>query len=1004
MESVHPFSAWHQAVLYLPVITTILSIVFCTVLVRRYREKGGGPHLLWWGFGMATFGIGTFTEAFTSLIGWDPTVFRVWYVAGAFLGGYPLAQGSIYLLMNRRFAKTSAIVVSSLIAIGAVLVFLAPLDVSLAETHRLSGKVLGWQWLRAISPLINLYSLVFLVGGAVLSALRYRKDVTQRDRFLGNLFIAIGGLLPGIGGTFTRFGVVEALYITELIGLSLIFLGYRRCTRGPSPQFAPRSHAMPSLATLALLLSILLLAPAQPVLAEEVAKKDAQKADPVDEALVDGYFFAATTVTATGDKRDAFEVATPVTVINEQELSRQQVDNPAELLRSQPGVDVNGVGPNQVRPIIRGQRGLRVLFLENGLRMNNPRRQTDFGEITGLVDLDSIGQIEVVRGPASVLYGSDAIGGVLNVVTRQASTGAGDYFSVLADVRHASEGNQRRGYLGLQGRQGSFGFRLGTSQRKVDDYEAPAGSFGNIRLAQDTTVLDSGVDDKSFFGTLSYDFAPSHTAGLRFNRYRAEQTGFGYVDPAAYGAVEEAQIRILYPFQDYDRFTFFYNGSAFDSLLADSMDFQAYWQTNERRLVNDIFIDIGPIFPGAPNSDVAALTNNFTDLESFGVRAEVIKAAGDRHLLTYGFENTRDDSFNTDFSTTTTSIRFPFPPFQVVDVSTDSIANTPNAKQNSWGVFLQDEIAVHDRVRVTAGVRYQNVDTKAEATPGWDLTGLDFGDDQVVGSISATYQVNESINFLASWGSAFRSPNIVERLFNGLTPEGAGYQILNTDLTSERSNNWDLGMKYRRANAFMELVLFRTDISDGIVQYYLSAAERDALPAAVRDEIEALRPDFVVQQRNTDRLRYQGVEVALGYRSSNGWVFGGNYTYLDGERIDSDNPPTGDTVGNKANAYVRYQDKKGRFWAEYRVRSNGSERANLDVDAPIPPVGEKLPGFTVHTVAGGFDFATVGSRYLPTLLVTLDNLTNELYAEFSNSSFFRPEKGRNLTTSLRFRF
>ena len=94
-------------------------------------------------------------------------------------------------------------------------------------------------------------------------------------------------------------------------------------------------------------------------------------------------------------------------------------NNAADLLRDQPGVDVNGVGVNQARPVIRGQRGLRVLFLEDGLRMNNARRQTDFGEITGLVDVDDVSSVEVVRGPMSVLYGSDAIGGVLNLVTKR---------------------------------------------------------------------------------------------------------------------------------------------------------------------------------------------------------------------------------------------------------------------------------------------------------------------------------------------------------------------------------------------------------------------------------------------------------------------------------------------------------------------------------------------------------------------------------------------------------
>lgn len=226
----------HRVVLLLPVLTTLCAIVFCTQLFARYREKGGGLHLLWWGIGMATYGVGTFTEAFTSIAGWNPVIFRLWYIAGAFLGGYPLAQGTIYLLMKRRFAHASAIAACSFIAVGSVLVLLTPLDTAVAETHRLSGQVIEWSWIRLLSPVINLYSVVFLVGGAVVSALRFRRSPALRHRYIGNILIAIGAILPGIGGSLTRMGHVEALYVTELAGLLLIYAGYRFNISGRAPK------------------------------------------------------------------------------------------------------------------------------------------------------------------------------------------------------------------------------------------------------------------------------------------------------------------------------------------------------------------------------------------------------------------------------------------------------------------------------------------------------------------------------------------------------------------------------------------------------------------------------------------------------------------------------------------------------------------------------------------------------------------------------------------------
>jgi hypothetical protein len=77
------------------------------------------------------------------------------------------------------------------------------------------------------SPFIITFAVVVLVGGAIVSAIRYRRTRETYNRFLGNVYIAIGGILPGIGGAFTRFGHTEVLYVTELLGLLCIYVGYR---------------------------------------------------------------------------------------------------------------------------------------------------------------------------------------------------------------------------------------------------------------------------------------------------------------------------------------------------------------------------------------------------------------------------------------------------------------------------------------------------------------------------------------------------------------------------------------------------------------------------------------------------------------------------------------------------------------------------------------------------------------------------------------------------------
>ena len=219
-----------QAVHFVPIVTSVVALVFAVVLGRRYRERGG-THLAWWCAGMVAYGAGTITESITTLFGWSEPVFKAWYITGALLGGAPLAQGTAYLLLPRRTATRLALAVGTVVLVAAIAVVLAPIRYELVEPHRLSGRVFGWPWVRRFSPFINLYAVILLVGGAILSAWRYRHRREARHRFLGNVAIAIGGILPGIGGTFTRFGHVEVLYVTELLGLLVIWAGYRLNTR-----------------------------------------------------------------------------------------------------------------------------------------------------------------------------------------------------------------------------------------------------------------------------------------------------------------------------------------------------------------------------------------------------------------------------------------------------------------------------------------------------------------------------------------------------------------------------------------------------------------------------------------------------------------------------------------------------------------------------------------------------------------------------------------------------
>jgi hypothetical protein len=129
------------------------------------------------------------------------------------------------------------------VAIATVFVLTTPITAAGAAVGRLDGDAMAWQWVRLFSPLVNTYALFYLVGGAIWSARRYRRQADRpRARITGNWLIAIGALLPGIGGAFTRAGHVEVLYVGELIGLILIYGGYRLMTGDRSRSIHPAQH------------------------------------------------------------------------------------------------------------------------------------------------------------------------------------------------------------------------------------------------------------------------------------------------------------------------------------------------------------------------------------------------------------------------------------------------------------------------------------------------------------------------------------------------------------------------------------------------------------------------------------------------------------------------------------------------------------------------------------------------------------------------------------------
>ena len=132
-----------QAVHYIPIVTTLLAVPFALEIFRRWRAFPDRLHLLWWGIGVATYGAGTLTEAWTTVFGWHPAVFKAWYITGALLGGAPLAQGTVYLMLQRRTAHLLTAALILYVITASVCVVLSPVDYAMVESHRHPGAGAG---------------------------------------------------------------------------------------------------------------------------------------------------------------------------------------------------------------------------------------------------------------------------------------------------------------------------------------------------------------------------------------------------------------------------------------------------------------------------------------------------------------------------------------------------------------------------------------------------------------------------------------------------------------------------------------------------------------------------------------------------------------------------------------------------------------------------------------------------------------------------------------------
>jgi len=287
---------------------------------------------------------------------------------------------------------------------------------------------------------------------------------------------------------------------------------------------------------------------------------------------------------------------------------------------------------------------------------------------------------------------------------------------------------------------------------------------------------------------------------------------------------------------------------------------------------------------------------------------------------------------------------------------------------------------------MSAGARAQTIQATTRTTAGLpaNRAGVKASNSALVGNLSARFAASSRLNLVATLGRAFRAPNLIERYFDGATAEGNGYQVASPDLAPETSLNMDIGFKFRSDRIYAEMTYFSNTIHDGIRMVPLGT-KVGTFPA--------------YQNQNIAKLRDHGVEALAEVKVGSGFAVLAHATSLNSKNVDQ-LIPVGDSYGSKIGGEVSWRAPSSRLLLAYEIRHQGIRK---DIDLGTSPVGAELPAFTVHAIRASYRLPQLGWGR-PELEVAVNNLTNVLYAEASNTSFFRPEPRRSLTTALRLDF
>lgn len=235
----------------IPFFSTLVTFSFAVAVLNHYRLHKG-PHLLMWGIGLIFYGIGTLSEVIMGFI-FSGLVLKAWYLSGAMLTAAWLGQGTIWLLVRKPgIARLLTALLAAVSLLAIVLLSAAPLTLA-ADSYQVAQPISAQykeilvrsSLITALTISLNIYGTLALVGGALYSAYLFWRKQVLLNRVIGNLLIAAGAMFPAMAGSAVGAGLPDLLYLSELLGAILMYLGFLRAS---APRPLSSSSPQPSTA------------------------------------------------------------------------------------------------------------------------------------------------------------------------------------------------------------------------------------------------------------------------------------------------------------------------------------------------------------------------------------------------------------------------------------------------------------------------------------------------------------------------------------------------------------------------------------------------------------------------------------------------------------------------------------------------------------------------------------------------------------------------------------